>query len=756
MNFKHLSILACACLLGTSSLRGQGTAISYNGHLSSGGAPASGFHDLRFILFNAEVGGSQVGIMLTNSTVGVSNGVFTTTLDFGPGIFDGTALWLELAVRPSGAAQPFDPLAPRQPMLPAPYAITAGNLTGTLSADQLTGTLPSSRLAGTYGNAVTFEHAGNSFTGDGAGLFALNAGNLETGTVPEARLPASVSLLGQTIEGSEIADGTITAADLDAITTSAAFWRATGNRGTDPSLNFLGSIDFRPFELRVNNTRAFRVQPMVNIGPNLVGGHHDNAVAPGFGGATIGGGGAPGFPNEVKQNFGTVGGGQDNIVSAQGATIGGGEGNRVAAGSIESAIAGGFQNQIANAQASFVGGGWSNDVRDGSPFSTIAGGFQNSVSNSSPSSVIGGGAGNEIADNSEQSTISGGWLNGIAGGAPRTTIGGGDNNHIGAGSVAAFIGGGSLNDIGSDADWGVIAGGRNNGIGADSFYGFIGGGTQNSIGAGSLYSSIVGGNQNRIAGIAEWSVIGAGRDNQIAVAADYASIAGGWNNVVGTNAQFSVIPGGRDNGVGTGASYAFAAGRRARANHQGSFVWADSTDADFETSAADQFRIRANGGAAFSFNGDHWIRFLHIPDGSLLFPASVITTSTGALLSEGGTWTDFSDRNGKENFAPTDSREVLSKLLGLPVTTWNYKAEGPRYRHMGPVAQDFYAAFGIGIDDKHLAALDANGVALAAIQGLNRKLEEQLAARDRTIDALLQRIDNLERSNAREVDGGVR
>ena len=97
-------------------------------------------------------------------------------------------------------------------------------------------------------------------------------------------------------------------------------------------------------------------------------------------------------------------------------------------------------------------------------------------------------------------------------------------------------------------------------------------------------------------------------------------------------------------------------------------------------------------------------------------------------LSIAGTLSESSSREAKENFASVDSGEVLSAVAGLPITTWNFRSDSPRVRHMGPMAQDFYAVFGLGADDEHIAPLDTSGVALAAIQGLN-ELSEQQASR---------------------------
>ena len=100
-----------------------------------------------------------------------------------------------------------------------------------------------------------------------------------------------------------------------------------------------------------------------------------------------------------------------------------------------------------------------------------------------------------------------------------------------------------------------------------------------------------------------------------------------------------------------------------------------------------------------------------------------------------------SDRNAKTAFQPVDSRAVLEKLAALPLTTWSY-TNNPSTRHIGPVAQDFAAAFAVGEDDKHIATVDADGVALAAIQGLNEKLEEK----DTSIAQLEERLAALEKS----------
>ncbi|TMQ23527.1 MAG: hypothetical protein E6J90_10365 [Deltaproteobacteria bacterium] len=82
-----------------------------------------------------------------------------------------------------------------------------------------------------------------------------------------------------------------------------------------------------------------------------------------------------------------------------------------------------------------------------------------------------------------------------------------------------------------------------------------------------------------------------------------------------------------------------------------------------------------------------------------------------------------SDRNIKANFEPVHGDDVLDRLATIPITRWNYKADGPDVKHVGPMAQDFHAAFGLGSTDKAISVVDASGIALAAIQSLNRKVE---------------------------------
>jgi hypothetical protein len=82
----------------------------------------------------------------------------------------------------------------------------------------------------------------------------------------------------------------------------------------------------------------------------------------------------------------------------------------------------------------------------------------------------------------------------------------------------------------------------------------------------------------------------------------------------------------------------------------------------------------------------------------------------------------FSDRALKTNFATVDPGDMLQRVRELPIATWNYTSDDPAIRHIGPMAQDFAALFGVGADDRHIHPLDGQGVALAAIQGLGAEV----------------------------------
>jgi hypothetical protein len=196
-------------------------------------------------------------------------------------------------------------------------------------------------------------------------------------------------------------------------------------------------------------------------------------------------------------------------------------------------------------------------------------------------------------------------------------------------------------------------------------------------------------------------------------------VSGGTGNTA--SGLDATVPGGGGNTAQ--GWYSIAAGLHARANQNGTFVWADSTGADFTSDAlgANSFHARVSGGARF-----------------------VNSAGTGVQLAAGGNaWAPTSDRAAKAAFVPVDGRAVLDALMAVPIETWHLLSQDPSIRHIGPMAQDFYAAFGVGEDDRHISTVDADGVAFAAIQGLYqlvREREAQIAALETRLAAVEQML----------------
>ena len=370
--------------------------------------------------------------------------------------------------------------------------------------------------------------------------------------------------------------------------------------------------------------------------------------------------------------------------------IGGYRGNGVASGVQGATIGGGGQS------------GYPNMVT--ADYGTIGGGYANIVSDTR--ATIGGGGGNSASG--ELTTIGGGYWNTASG--DYATVGGGVANA--ASDVYATIGGGAENN-------------------ASSSIATIGGGWTNT--ADGVGATVAGGGYNTASGT--YATLGGGYDNTIE--GDYATVAGG--SYITVTGDYATVPGGQYN-VAEGG-WSFAAGYNAQANHTGSFVWSDArSSTPFSSQHHYQFRARAFGGFRLEDGDGLWVEMAYLP-------TTPISTSTGAYLSGGGMWVNSSDRNLKENFEPVDGQDVLDRLAEMPISTWNYKAGDPNARHMGPVAQDFYATYGLGEDDRHNAALDTSGVALAAIQKLyakNQTLEAENADLQTQIDGMEARLAALE------------
>jgi hypothetical protein len=362
-------------------------------------------------------------------------------------------------------------------------------------------------------------------------------------------------------------------------------------------------------------------------------------------------------------------GGQDNDACAAQSAIGAGSFNGVSG--FGSFIGGGVYNGI-NGTSSFIGAGYQNNTAG--YYSIVGAGVNNSAS--ADGSFVGGGDNAfylaQIASTKNEPQFYGNVASG-----QDSFVGAGDLNQVsGEGS---FIGAGGSIYANTNA---TTAGNRI--TGTDSF---IGAGDQNDVTANEAVIS--GGLGNKVTGTA--GAVGGGQSNLASGAAS--TIPGGYHNVASGSASF-------------------AAGYVAEAIANGTFVWSDESSAavHVRATAANQFLARASGGFALYSN-----------------PA----LTSGVTLSPGsGTWASLSDRTMKTRIVPLDDATILRKVAALPVSEWSYTSERG-VRHVGPMAQDFYAAFGVGEDDLHITSIDEDGVALAAIKALhaeNARLHDENAA----------------------------
>ena len=309
----------------------------------------------------------------------------------------------------------------------------------------------------------------------------------------------------------------------------------------------------------------------------------------------------------------------------------------------------------------------------------------------------------------------------------------------------------------------------------------------NRIGDDAYFSTVSGGYSNRVDG--QYGTIGGGGSNVAGLygGGGHATVSGGQLNTA--TGFFSAIPGGYSNFAGGDSS--FAAGRLARAVHNGSFVWGDnSTTTPIASNAANQFVIRSAGGVHLSPETRLYFRqgtrqMINLWGTSATTPDEFgigVQTATAYFRSnsnfcwhKGGTHSDAfctpgstgtvqmalrdsatattavghlyaascnigSDRAVKTAIASINPRNVLKKVLAMPITSWAYKTDG-KTRHIGPMAQDFHKAFGLGGSDKSIATVDADGVALAAIQGLHQIVKDK----DAKIGALEKKLAAIEK-----------
>jgi len=233
MKFKLFLTCAVCSVCATGFADPLGTAFTYQGQLATNGVAANGTYDFLFKLYTNSATGSQL-IFVTVPNVAVSNGIFTTALDFGA-IFNGTAYWLGISVRSNNSGS-YVALAPRQALAATPnalYATTSG--TAATASNVVNGSVTAAGIAPATITAANIASVQVVTSLNGLkDAVAISAGNNVT-----------LSTNGQTL--------TIAASG------GTSGWSLFGNFGTTPGVNFLGTTDNQPVEFRVNGGRALRL-----------------------------------------------------------------------------------------------------------------------------------------------------------------------------------------------------------------------------------------------------------------------------------------------------------------------------------------------------------------------------------------------------------------------------------------------------------------------------------------------------------------
>jgi trimeric autotransporter adhesin len=179
----------------------------------------------------------------------------------------------------------------------------------------------------------------------------------------------------------------------------------------------------------------------------------------------------------------------------------------------------------------------------------------------------------------------------------------------------------------------------------------------------------------------------------------------------------------------------------------GTFAWSDGS----ATQAADTFRNTANN------------EFAARATGGFRFRTNLAGTTGCNLPAGSGVFNCTSSRTTKENFSAVDGDDVLARLRKVPVSSWNYISEGRTTRHLGPMAEDFYQAFNLGVGNTSIGVQDAVGVSLAAVKALDaRTLElqqkteevEQLRAKVNSLEQRLAALEQLIQANAKQAGAG--
>jgi hypothetical protein len=654
------------------------TAFTYQGDLHDNGLPADGVFDLRITPYAEAAVGATLAPALVIQDVLVTEGVFTTQIDFGAGFFVGDAVWLEIAVRDGDSADPnaFEILAPRQEVTPAPYALK---------------TAPAS--------VTDLELAADAVGSAQVQANAIGSGQIADGTVSTG----------------EVANGSLLPEDFAFDAFNNSLWRVGGNTGIGSG--FLGTTDNTPLALRSSvGVTINGAAPNTNSELTIRG----NSSTPETNADIVL------WPRGGEAFFDLVAIGTTPLDS------------RFGIFSVGTNPFTGFIQRFSIAGTGAIAAGTTaSAVHPGTfVFADTSGGSFASTGNNQFIARAAGGVGINTPPYSSDYELS---LGGSA-------SSGNDHVEIALKPRAPDLDRSWAMRVSKDASTqlsldyssptqGIVANPRFVLTGAGS----LGIGAAQAVGHGGSFVFADGSSASTVSTTAA---------NQFLVRA-----AGGIgiNRPGGGSDEVSIGPRSGDAGqsadlvlgaaatVGqfristTVAGASDTIGRLSIRNTNATFP--NAVIAEFITEGAVRrlglFRGTTTG---VSFSPTHP---LHIGE------ATITNSGNGAHLTTGGVWTNGSSRAFKRAFTAIDVSDVLARVLALDVSRWRYRGDDDAW-HIGPIAEDFHAAFGLGGDAQYIGTVDADGVALAAIQGLHAATQQrsaELESENASLRDALQRLE---------------
>jgi len=706
--------------------QGDGTALSLSASRLTGTVPPGALSGTYGMALNLTNPANAIHGSFTGNGSGLSNVNASSLEGFASGDFARRS-----ASNHFSAPQTFTAPVSVENDLQVIGALTAATLSGdgsrvrNVAVSNLVGVLGNAQLQGPYVNPIQFTSAANQFSGNGAGLTGLNAAAL-TGLVPNTALGGTygnalnLPNTGNTIQGSFTGDGSrltnFAASNIVGVLASARLQGAYSN-----SLQLINSAN------HFNGTFTGNGSGLSNLAASTLTGALPNGNLIGaYGNALI----LNNSSNRLHGSFVGDASGLTNIATAN------------------------FVGLLSSAQLS---GTYANAVQLTSAANQFRGTFTGdggSLSNI-PAAILTGTLPNSV--------LSGIYNNALTLANPANTVHGSFNgngsalNNLNASALST----GTVPDARLSANVAMLNGSplfsgsvtaRDDLLASRLSVGSAGINTTNPVGRALVVNGAAGitvTNTLEFGASAPGKHVNAGKIGYQTFTPGALDIVGAGTNLGSRRIKFWAESGATFHGSGTNAlviltntvddptSIALATpfstwrlGQNKPPDEPNAF---DSFFIYQQTSGRTRLLITDTGRVGIGTNN----------------PGHPLHLASGAHCTAAGVWNSVSDRDAKEDFRAIQRREVLAKVVALPITRWRYKSEPESVQHLGPTAQDFHATFGLGESDRAIGAVDADGVALAAIQGLNDVIKEKeaeihaLKTKNHEIEQRLKKVEEL-------------